>query len=258
MTAISASAIASLRARTGVSISAVRDALVEANGDEEKAIEILRKRGIAQAAKKAAREQSEGKVFLAEGDGKAALVLLRCETDFVARGDGFVELGKQLADALLAGGEAKAKELADQRVPEAVQALGENISVGDMKVVAASVLGAYVHSNSKIGVLIGMEGGDKELARDLAMHAAAANPLYVNPEEVTEDAVTKEKEIWKAQLQKEGKPEAIWDKIMGGKEKKFREENALLTQAFVKDPSKTVAQHVGAAKVTGYVRLSVA
>ncbi len=257
MSTVSASAIASLRARTGVSISACKEALEEANGDEEKAIEILRKRGLAQAAKKAARDQAEGLVFLAEDGAKIALVLIRCETDFVARDDNFQNAGKEIVQVLLKDGKDAAEKKAAELLPELVQKLGENITLGEVHLVNGSTLGAYLHSNAKIGVAVALEGGSKEHARDVAMHAAALSPKVVSPDEVTPDLVEKEKEIWKEQLKKDGKPEAMWDKIMMGKEKKFREESALLKQAFVKDPSKSVEQHLGDAKVTGYVRVSV-
>lgn len=255
---ISATAIASLRARTGVSISACKEALEEAGGDEEKAIELLRKRGLSQAAKKAAREQSEGLAFVAEDGSKIAIVLLRCETDFVARDDNFQATGTQIVDELLKNGKDAAQKKAEALIPDLVQKLGENITLGEMHLVEGATLGAYLHSNAKIAVAVALEGGSKEHARDVAMHAAALSPKVVSPDEVTSDLVEKEKEIWKEQLSKEGKPEAMWDKIMLGKEKKFREESALLKQAFVKDPSKTVEQYLGDAKVAGYVRVSVA
>jgi elongation factor Ts len=258
MSTISAAAVSSLRARTGVSILACKEALEEANGDEEKAIEILRKRGIAQAAKKAARDQSEGLVFLAETEGKAAVVLIRCETDFVARDSTFTQAGDQIVKTLLDEGEAAAKDMAAKMLPELVQKLGENISLGAAKLVEAPIIGTYLHSNQKIGVVIGLEGGTKEHARDAAMHAAAMNPAYARPTEVTPEAIAKEKEIWTEQLKKEGKPEAILEKIMMGKEKKFREENALLSQPFVKDNSMTVEKYLGSAKLTAYERVSVA
>ena len=257
MTTISASAVASLRARTGVSILACKEALVEAEGDEEKAIDILRKRGIAQAAKKAARDQSEGLVFIAEGSGKASLVFLRCETDFVARDENFRKAGAEIAADLLAGGAARAEEKAASLIPALVQKLWENISVGEMHCIEGGTLGAYLHTNAKIGVLIALNGGTVTAARDCAMHAAAMSPRYVAPGDVAADSVEKEKEIWREQLKKEGKPEAIWDKIMLGKEKKFRDENALLKQPFVKDPQKTVEQYLAPATVTQYVRVSV-
>jgi elongation factor Ts len=257
MSNISASAVMSLRARTGVSMMACKEALEEAGGDEEKAIELLRKRGIAQAAKKAARDQAEGLVFLKDTGSKAGVVLLRCETDFVARDDAFQAVGKQLVDTLVNDGKDAAMSLSEKLVPDLVQKLGENITVGEMHLVEAPNLGTYIHSNAKIGVLVGLSGGTPEHAKDVAMHAAAANPSYVKPEEVTAEAVAKEKEIWAEQLKKEGKPAEMLEKIMGGKEKKFREENALTTQAFVKDPSKTVQKYLGDVTVTKYVRVAV-
>ena len=257
MSPITAAAVQSLRARTGVSITAVKDALEEAGGNEEKAIEILRKRGISQAAKKAAREQGEGLVFMKEEGSKAAVLVLRCETDFVARDAGFQSIGSNLIEMLFSKGMDAAKAEAEKTIPELVQKLGENISVDDMHSVEAPVIGTYVHSNSKIGVIIGIDAGTKEAAKDVAMHSAALNPLYVSPEEVGMDVLEKEREIWREQLKKEGKPEAMFDKIMMGKEKKFREENSIMKQTFVKDPSKTVEQHIGPAKITAYVRVAV-
>ena len=257
MSAITASAVQSLRQRTGVPMLECKKALEEAQGNEEKAIEILRKRGIAQAAKKAARDQFEGSVFLKQEDGKAAMVILKCETDFVSRDDNFRKAGEELVTTLLTKGEAAAKESAEKICPALVQKLGENITVKEMHLVTGTILGTYLHTNSKIGVVISLEGGSVEAARDVAMHAAAMAPSYVRPEEVANEKVEKEKEIWREQLKKEGKPEAMFDKIMIGKEKKFREENALLKQAFVKDPTKTVEQFLGTAKVKQYVRLAV-
>jgi elongation factor Ts len=236
---------------------ACKDALEEANGDEEKAIEILRKKGIAQAAKKAARDQAEGLVFLKSDKSKAAMLLLRCETDFVARDDVFSVIGKELVETLFAKGEDAAKKLAEQKLPDVVQKLGENISVGEMATVAADIAGTYVHSNAKIGVVIGLKGGTEEHAKDLAMHAAAMAPKYVTPDQAPADLIASERGIWEEQVKKEGKPAAIAEKILLGKEKKFREENALLKQAFVKDPSKTIEQYLGGAEVTQYVRMSV-
>ena len=254
MPEVSASAVASLRARTGVSILKCKKALEEAGGDEEKAIDILRKSGLSEVAKKSERDQSEGKVFIADGDAKAAMVMLRCETDFVARDDAFNALGQELATALLQDGST---DKAEGGIPAAVQKLGENISLGEVHIVEAPVVGSYVHSNAKIGVIIGLDGGDVAKAKDVAMHAAAMNPEYVLPDDVPAEAVEKEKSIWKEQLASEGKPAEIMEKIMLGKEKKFREENALLKQDFVKEPGTTVEEYLAGAKVQDYVRLAV-
>jgi elongation factor Ts len=255
---VTAEQVANLRARTGVGIVAVKQALDEAGGDDEKAIELLRKRGLAQAVKKADREQKEGAFFIASSPAKAAIVCLRCETDFVARNEGFQKLGQELADALLAKGDGGLKAEADAKLPDAVQKLGENIALGDSETVEGASIGAYVHSNRKIAVVVALDKPSMDAAaKDAAMHAAAMNPLYVSPEEVPEEHVSKEKEIWKEQMKNDKKPPEILEKIMLGKEKKFREENALLKQAFVKDPSKTVEHTLGGAKVVAYVRKAI-
>lgn len=257
MSDISASAVSSLRARTGVSILACKQALEEAGGDEEKAIELLRKRGVAQAAKKADRAQGEGLIFLAENDAAAALVMLMCETDFVARDDAFQEAGNTLATTLLNEGEDGLKSKAEEVVPALVQKLGENISLGEFVKVEAATIGSYLHSNKKIGVVVGLSSGSAEQARDVAMHAAAMNPAVVRPSEVNDELLSKERELWTEQLQKEGKPAEIMEKIMGGKEKKFREEQSLLTQAFVKNGEQTIEQYLGGDTIATYVRLSI-
>jgi len=247
--------IQSLRNRTGVGMMAVKKALEEAGGDEEAALELLRKRGEAQSAKKADRDQGEGLVFAASNGARASLVMIKCETDFVARDDNFQNMGQTLADTLL-NDEDSFQAKADEMIPEAVQKLGENITLGETRTVEAPVVGTYVHTNGKIGVIVGLDGSDVEHAKDAAMHAAAMNPAVVSPDDVTEDLVAKEKEIWTEQLAAEGKPAEIMEKIMIGKEKKFREESALIAQPFVKDPEVTVGDYVGAG-VTAYERLAV-
>jgi len=203
------------------------------------------------------REQKEGSLFLSQKGNKAALIMLNCETDFVARNPDFQKFGKGLADILLNEGEPALKKNAEESLPAIVQKLGENISLGAAHVIEAPVLGSYIHTNSKIAVIIGLDKGDIETARDAAMHAAAMNPLFRTPEQVSAEAIEKEKEIWKSQLKAEGKPEQIWDKIMAGKEKKFREENALISQVYVKDPSKKVKDRLGGAEVVEYLRVAV-
>lgn len=253
---ITAEQVAKLRARTGSGILDAKNALEEAKGDEELAIEVLRKRGKAQAVKKGDRVQSEGAIFIAADGKKAALVQVKCETDFVGRSEVFVKFGQGLADTLLAKGKSAFDAYAAEKVPAAVLELGENISLGEVREVAAPVMGTYVHSNRKIGVVVGLEGGAVEQASDVAMHGAAMNPSYVRPSDVSQEVVLKEKEIWKEQMKNDKKPPEILEKIMLGKEKKFREENALTTQAFVKDQNVTVEKMLGAAQIKEYVRIS--
>jgi elongation factor Ts len=253
---ISASVVMALRNKTGVSMMACKKALVEANGDEDKAIEILRKRGEAKSADKADRSTSEGAVAIAQGSGKACIAVIRCETDFVARNDDFVKLAQDIADRYLAQG-SDAQAVNEKAVSDAVNTLGENIQLGGFAIVQAPITGGYVHSNRKIGVLVGLEGSDEEKAKDVAMHAAAMNPAVISPDEISDELIAKEKEIWIELLKKEGKPENIMENILKGKEKKFREEGALVTQSFVKNQEQTVQQFLGSGKVLEYVRMSV-
>ena len=255
---VSIEQIKKLRDSTGVSMTACKKALEEAEGDYDKAVELLRKKGEAKAADRAERGTGEGAVFVKTEGGKGAMVKLECETDFVARGDEYKELGEGLVNKVFSG-ELSVDERDVEEVKEAVLRLGENIQIGDSALVEGGVVGSYVHSNGKIGVLVVLDGGSEEVARDVAMHAAATNPEVLNPDEVSDDVVAKEKEIWTEQLKNEGKPAEIIDKIMMGKEKKFREENALAKQSFVKNPEHTVEQHVEAngGKLLQFVRFSV-
>lgn len=259
MSPVSAADVAALRARTGVSILACKQALEEANGDQEMAIDILRKKGIAGAVKKADREQHEGAIFIAEDGVKAALVLIRCETDFVARSPAFLDFGRSIADHVLADGKDTAMSGMEPKVADIMQKLGENISISteDIHEVTAKSVGTYVHSNRKIGVVIGLDADSSaDLAKDVAMHAAAMNPQYVEPTEVPGSAVERERAIWDEQMKDDKKPAEIMEKIMQGKERKFREENSLTTQSFVKDQNQTVQQFLGNAKVTQYLRIT--
>ncbi|MDP3976353.1 MAG: translation elongation factor Ts [bacterium] len=256
MTEISAKAVMDLRDKTGVAMMACKKALVEAGGDEEKAIEILRKRGEAKSGEKADRATGEGAIAVKIGGGKAAMASVRCETDFVGRNEDFRALATKVASLVFENGQTGWSE-AEGLVKEAVNTLGENIQLGEWKQVEAPVLGSYVHTNGKIGVLIGLDGGSEEQAKDVAMHAAAMNPKVISPTDVTDELVAKEKEIWTEQLKNEGKPANIIDNILKGKEKKFREESALISQAFVKDSDKTVGGYLGGVKVVGYVRMGI-
>lgn len=256
--AVSIEQVKKLRETTGVSMMACKGALEETGGDFEKAVDLLRKKGESKAADRAGRSTGQGAVVVKSQGGKTAMVQLLCETDFVARGEDFLKLGEILADKLLKG-EIKAEDRDMPEVKDAVLRLGENVQIGNMCLVEGENVGEYVHSNKKIGVLVSMKGGNKELARDVAMHIAATNPQFISPSEVSMDLIEREKGIWADQLKNEGKPAEIVEKIMLGKEKKFREENALLTQAFVKDAEKTVEQLVkgGGAEVEKFFRFGV-
>lgn len=252
--AISAQQVKELRDRTGVAMMACKKALEEANGDMDAAIEILRKRGAAKAADKADRDTGEGRVALA---GRA-LVKLLCETDFVGKNENFVALAQSLADKAAAGGAEAAQAEFEAVKTDKIQEIGENIVLGDVvQVEGGSTVAGYIHSNGKIGVVVALDGGSEDQAKDVAMHAAAMDPLVANPDDVPADLIEKEMEIAKAQLLEEGKPENIIDNILAGKAKKFCAERALASQPFVKDPSQSVQEYLGDAKLVAFLRVAI-
>ena len=263
MAAISASMVKELRERTGLGMMECKKALVEADGNLELAIENLRKSSGMKAAKKAGRVAADGVVRVAVNGSQGTLLEVNSETDFVARDDNFSAFAdKVIAKASLAAstdvGTLMEGELEDAR-SALVQKIGENITVRRIEKISASVVGVYVHSNEKIGVMIGLDGGSKELAKDIAMHVAASNPMVVNPADVDSGVIEKEKEIFAAQAESSGKPAEIIEKMVGGRIRKFLAEVSLVEQPFVKDPDQTVGQLVEAAgaRVTGMVRFEV-
>lgn len=265
MAAVSASQVKELRDRTGLGMMECKNALKEANGDVELAIVNMRKASGLKASKKAGRIAADGIVAakVADDNSYAVVIEVNSETDFAARDEnflGFVGLvltkafaEKQTDVAALMAGELESTREA------LVQKIGENISVRRIHVLEGGVVSAYVHTNKRIGVLVQLEGGNAELARDVAMHVAAVNPSIVNPDDMAADLVEKEKDIIKAQPDMEGKPEAIVEKMMIGRIKKFLKEASLTEQAFVKNPEITVGQLVkdAGSSIDRFVRLEV-
>jgi elongation factor Ts len=254
--AITAEQVNNLRQRTGISMMQCKKALEESGGNEEKAIEILRKKGAAKAIEKADRATKEGIVVTKVKGDKAAIVKFLCETDFVAKNEEFRKIAEDAADLALKKGAEAAKSEKEQAVKDLFTKLGENMSL-EIKVMEGKGIGDYIHSNSKIGVLVNLKNTDEAKAKDVAMQIAAMNPSVIDPSEVSSDMVAKEKEIWKAQLLAEGKPEAMLDKIMIGKEKKFREESALIKQVFVKNGEQTIEQYLEGNTVTEFIRMAI-
>jgi elongation factor Ts len=283
MAEISAAAVKSLRDRTGAGMMDCKRALEEAAGDEEKAIDLLRQRGAAKAAKRAARETSEGAVAIeGDDDGPVAMVEVTCETDFVARNDEFLEFaGRAALIAADAGGDEgevrEGGELLDLPEAEALRTelqgllakIGENLDVGRfVRWVpgAGSVIGRYIHFGNKIGVLVELAGGHErtaatEMARDVAMHIAATDPAGISPEDIPEEARERERAVLGEQARQEGKPPQIVEKIVEGRMRKFYEQNALLYQAFVKDSDTTIGELLesapGSLEVLRFVRFEV-
>lgn len=268
---ISASVVKELRERTGAGMMECKSALVEAKGEIEPALEILRTRGQAKADKKAGRVAAEGRIELApSADGKSCVILeANCETDFVARDEHFLAFAREAAAlalakapadvaALLQLARAAGSTLEDLR-KELVAKIGENINVRRFeRIVAKGQIGTYIHG-TRIGVIVDVTGGDEELRRDLAMHVAASRPQCVSSDDVPADTLERERRILTEQAAQEGKPPEIVAKMVEGRLRKFLNEITLLGQPFVKDPDTSVAKLVQARKATvhSFVRLEV-
>jgi len=267
MAEVTASLVKELRERTGLGMMECKKALVESEGDIEKAIEELRKSSGMKAAKKAGRTAADGVVAtkLAADGSYGVLVEVNSETDFVARDSNFLGFVAQVVDKAFATKQSDVAALMAGDLEAARQALvqkiGENISARRVRVVNAAngVVGTYVHSTNRIAVLVALKGGDAELAKDVAMHVAAVNPQVVRQEDMSADVIAKEKEIYTAQAAESGKPAEIIEKMVMGRVKKFLAESALLDQPFVKNPELTVGALVkqAGAEVVEFVRFEV-
>jgi elongation factor Ts len=260
---ITSKSVADLRAETGVGMMDCKKALVEAGGDFEEARKILRKRGLATAARKADRATSEGLVVARVTPGASVLVEVNCETDFVARTSDFRGLAEGLSDLVAAhsafaetrsGDPAalaqlpapgKPTETVTEALTHLIAKLGENMGIRRFARLSprpGERFASYVHGNGRIGVLVGLSGGDDTLGKDLAMHVAASDPRFASRAEVTPEMLATEREIARAQATAAGKPPQVVERIAEGKVEKFYQETVLTEQAFVKDPEKTVGQ----------------
>lgn len=269
--AITADVVKALRERTGAGMMECKRALVETGGNLDAAAEIMRKSGLAKADKKAARIAAEGIVVAARSaDGtNAVLVEVNCETDFVAREQDFQAFAAAVAAAALQASVTSAEAAATLPLAggatvevtrrNLIARIGENITVRRLeRLTAPTVIGSYVHG-TRIGTLVGLDGADATLAKDIAMHIAAANPQYVQPADVPESTLDKEREILAAQAAGEGKPAAIVEKMVEGRLRKYLAEICLTGQPFVKDPETTVGKllEAGGARVTAFLRYEV-
>ena len=271
--AITASLVKELRERTGAGMMECKKALTETDGDIDAAIEMMRKSGQAKAAKKAGRIAAEGLVVVAVSeDGKqAAMVEVNCETDFVAKDANFSSFADAVAARALNGDASDVEALVQQPLHEGedttietarqalVAKIGENMTVRRfVRVATSGSLGVYRHG-TRIGVLVDLEGGDAALAKDIAMHVAATNPLCVAQSDVPADKVEKERDIFRAQAAESGKPADIVEKIVEGRVRKFFAEVTLVGQPFVKDPDTTVGKLLekSGARVAGFYRYEV-
>ncbi|NQZ45707.1 MAG: elongation factor Ts [Flavobacteriaceae bacterium] len=273
MAKITAAEVNKLRKTTGAGMMDCKNALVEADGDFDKAIEILRKKGQKVAAKRADRDSSEGAAIAkVNGESSAGVIIsLNCETDFVAKNESFVTLANELADLAL-GFDSKDDFLAAafngmtvaEKLTEQTGVIGEKIEIGSFEKLSAPFVGSYIHAGNKIATLVGLSAnvdGAATAAKDVAMQAAAMNPVALNEEGVDQSVIDKEIEIAKDQLRQEGKPEAMLDNIAKGKLKRFFKDNTLVNQAFIKDSKQSVSQYVKSVasdlEVTGFSRVAL-
>ena len=269
--AITAALVKELRERTGAGMMECKKMLVETDGDIELAIEELRKRGAAQADKKAGRIAAEGTIVtLVEGNIGVA-VEVNSETDFAAKNDAFMAFANQVAKSVLANkptdmealssSSIEAGKTVEQARQTLIQEIGENISVRRFELVEAGdgeIVGAYQHGN-KISVLVQLVKGSDDLAKDIAMHVAASKPVCISEDQVPSDLLAKEREIFTAQAADSGKPPEIMEKIVDGRVRKYLAEVTLVGQPFVKDPDQTVGKLLKAAgaQVKQFVRYEV-
>ena len=254
---VTASLVKELREKTGAGMMDCKKVLTETDGDMEKAIELLRERGIAKAAKKSGRVAAEGLVeaYISEDGKVGAIVEVNSETDFVGKNEEFKTFVKNVAKQVVEKNPKDVEDLLNQEatfeagktVNEAlvgkIATIGENLTIRRFaRFESKGLLESYIHGDGKIAVLINMTKGDKELAKDLCMQIAAARPEYLNEQSVPAERVEKEKEILKVQTMNEGKPEAIAEKIVQGRIRKFFEEICLVDQIFVKDSNMKVSE----------------
>ena len=265
--AVTAALVKELRERTGAGMMDCKKALVETDGDIELAIENMRKSGQAKAAKKAGRIAAEGVILTKVEAGKATMLEVNCETDFVARDEGFLAFGNKLLDVAFEKGLNDIEALNASEIEGGVASdvrdalvakIGENISPRRVLTVEGDNLGAYVHGG-RIGVVAILTGGEEELAKDVAMHVAASSPQFVKPEQVPAEVVEKEKAIQIEIAMQSGKPAEIAEKMVVGRMKKFTGEISLTGQPFVKDPSVSVGELLKSnnADVVNFVRFEV-
>lgn len=271
-TTITAAMVQELRARTGAGMMDCKKALTAAEGNLDAAAEAMRKSGQIQAEKKSGRIAAEGLILIKSNAERSIILEINCETDFVARDENFKQFAEavtQLAldkhiesvETLLATSFPETGESVENTRQSLIAKLGENIQIRRLAFVeakAGSVIGSYVHTG-RLGTIVQLQGGDEQLAKDLALHIIANNPLVVSADDVSKDLIAKEQEIFTAQAQASGKPQAVIDKMIAGRVEKFLNEVTLLGQVFIKDETVNVETLLkrSQAKVVGFVRFAV-
>ena len=244
---ISASQVKELREKTGLGLMDCKKALEEANGDINLAIEELRKTSGVKASKKSGRSAADGLIGILNNGKTAFMIEVNCETDFVARDESYINFTEETLKTYANNSEKPLEQLLEEGIEvnreKLVQKLGENIVVRRVaKTEDSAVTGSYLHSNNKIGCIVSLNGGTESLANDIAMHAAATDPMAVSPSDIPQEIIDKEREISKAQSEGSGKPPEIIEKMIEGKVSKFLSEVSLIEQDFVRDPNQKISK----------------
>jgi elongation factor Ts len=263
---IKASQVKELRDMTGVAMMECKKALVECDGDIEKALDLLRSNSALKAEKKAARVAADGVLRVFVGDEYSTLIEINSETDFAAKDENFIKFADDVQlyiskNRLSDVADLNESDIEDKR-KTLVQTIGENIQLRRLETVDHSsemYAGSYLHSDSKLGAIVVLSGGDESLAKDIAMHVAAFNPLCLSESDIDPQILEREKSIYMVQAEESGKPQEIMEKMIEGKLKRFLSEVSLLSQNFVKDPEVTIQNLLDSsnAKIESYVRLKV-
>ena len=261
---IKAQDVKELREKTGLGMMECKKALEEANGNLEEAIKNLRKSSALKAEKKASRTAVEGVITSKISDKEITFVEVNCETDFVAKDENFINFCEEtLKVAVEASSEEnlldEVSESMEKQRMSLVQKIGENIIIRKVKKITGEVLDSYIHSNKKIAAGVSLDQGSPEIAKEIAMHIAASNPIVLSPEDLDESYINSEREIFRSQVEKEDKPEEIKEKMIQGKLNKQLADVSLLKQPFVKDPSKSVEAFLSESntKISSFIRIEV-
>jgi len=259
---VTAQLVKELRDRTGISMMDCKSALIESEGDIDKAIEVLRKKSVLKAEKKSGRATNEGAIVLGSSADEDFIIEVDTETDFAAKDASFQSFLADLSKYCAENSPTDLEDLNNQYKDQLlgiIQTIGENIKVSyyEKMIKQGGTVASYKHSDNKLAAIVKMDSGDEVVGRDIAMQVAANNPMAIYPEDIDESILEKEKEIALATLANENKPEEIIEKIILGKLNKFKMENALVEQPFIKDPDKKIKDLLGETKILGFLRKKV-
>ena len=259
---VTAQLVKELRERTGISMMDCKTALMESDGDIEKAIEVLRKKSVLKAEKKSGRATNEGAIVIGSSDDVSFIIEVDTETDFAAKDASFQKFLDDLASFCKEQTPSDLEDLNEKynaQLLEIIQKIGENIKISyyEKLAIEGGVLASYKHSDNRLAAIVKMDSGDESLGRDIAMQVAANNPMAIYPDDIDQNILDKEKEIALATLADENKPDDIKEKIIIGKLNKFKMENALVEQPFIKDPDKKIKDLLGDVKILSFLRKKV-